>query len=264
MAITNKLITFNKLTSFETQLAQGNILDTSIVFIKDAKKIWTKGTYFDCSGDIAVQGGGDNRYFTEFTVEDFINASQRAEDISVNNEAIVNACRENKIICIPYADVQNGYLIASYKMYEDFLSEIILSQGLKTYLAYPNDNGGLSTERPMYDFKEPIYVVGGEEVASEYGGDTTFVIMRQLSTISISVLLLSKTSTWTIRFLSYYYENSDGKVTTTSFEFMGNLGEILWANGEMPEIEPNTWYELSLTKTEDDNVLAVLTPFKSV
>ena len=50
MAITNKLITFNKLTSFETQLAQGNILDTSIVFIKDAKKIWTKGTYFDCSG----------------------------------------------------------------------------------------------------------------------------------------------------------------------------------------------------------------------
>ena len=50
MAITNKLITFNKLTSFETQLAQGNILETSIVFIKDAKKIWTKGTYFDCSG----------------------------------------------------------------------------------------------------------------------------------------------------------------------------------------------------------------------
>ena len=55
MAITNKLITFNKLTSFETQLAQGNILETSIVFIKDAKKIWTKGTYFDCSG-----GGSNN------------------------------------------------------------------------------------------------------------------------------------------------------------------------------------------------------------
>lgn len=55
MALTNKLITFNKLTSFETQLAQGNILETSIVFIKDAKKIWTKGTYFDCSG-----GGASN------------------------------------------------------------------------------------------------------------------------------------------------------------------------------------------------------------
>lgn len=56
MAITNKLITFNKLTSFETQLAQGNILETSIVFIKDAKKIWTKGTYFDCSGGGSIEG----------------------------------------------------------------------------------------------------------------------------------------------------------------------------------------------------------------
>lgn len=65
MAITNKLITFNKLTSFETQLAQGNILETSIVFIKDAKKIWTKGTYFDCSGgsnNIAVYETTDDVY----------------------------------------------------------------------------------------------------------------------------------------------------------------------------------------------------------
>lgn len=66
MAITNKLITFNRLTSFETQLAQGNILETSIVFIKDAKKIWTKGTYFDCSGggssNIAVYETTDDVY----------------------------------------------------------------------------------------------------------------------------------------------------------------------------------------------------------
>lgn len=66
MALTNKLITFNKLTSFETQLAQGNILETSIVFIKDAKKIWTKGTYFDCSGggasNIAVYETTDDVY----------------------------------------------------------------------------------------------------------------------------------------------------------------------------------------------------------
>lgn len=67
MAITNKLITFNKLTSFETQLAQGNILDTSIVFIKDAKKIWTKGTYFDCSG------GGSNNIAVYETTDDVYN-----------------------------------------------------------------------------------------------------------------------------------------------------------------------------------------------
>ena len=67
MAITNKLITFNKLTSFETQLAQGNILETSIVFIKDAKKIWTKGTYFDCSG------GGSNNIAVYETTDDVYN-----------------------------------------------------------------------------------------------------------------------------------------------------------------------------------------------
>lgn len=67
MAITNKLITFNKLTSFETQLAQGNILETSIVFIKDAKKIWSKGTYFDCSG------GGSNNIAVYETTDDVYN-----------------------------------------------------------------------------------------------------------------------------------------------------------------------------------------------
>lgn len=49
MAIEKKLIHFGKLTDFETQLNAGNILNRSIVFIQDAKKIWTHGTYYDCS-----------------------------------------------------------------------------------------------------------------------------------------------------------------------------------------------------------------------
>ena len=78
MAITNKLITFNKLTSFETQLANGNILETSIVFIKDAKKIWTKGTYFDCSG-----GGASNIAVYE-TTDDVYNGVLKSS-ISLNS-----------------------------------------------------------------------------------------------------------------------------------------------------------------------------------
>lgn len=50
MAITKKLICFARLEKFEEQLEAGNILDHSIVFIQDAKKIWTHGTYYgDCS-----------------------------------------------------------------------------------------------------------------------------------------------------------------------------------------------------------------------
>lgn len=46
MAINKKLIHFGTKTNFEKELAAGNILDTSIIFIKDAKLIWTHGQYY--------------------------------------------------------------------------------------------------------------------------------------------------------------------------------------------------------------------------
>lgn len=46
MAINKKLIRFKTLANFEKNLAEGNILNTSIVFIEDAKKIWTQGSYY--------------------------------------------------------------------------------------------------------------------------------------------------------------------------------------------------------------------------
>lgn len=49
MAINKKLIHFQKLATFKEQLAANNILDTSIVFIKDAQQIWTHGQLYSCS-----------------------------------------------------------------------------------------------------------------------------------------------------------------------------------------------------------------------
>lgn len=46
MAINKKLIHFQTLANFEAQLSAGNILDSSICFIKDAKLIWTHGVYY--------------------------------------------------------------------------------------------------------------------------------------------------------------------------------------------------------------------------
>ena len=48
--INKKLIHFRSLSDFEARLAAGDVLSTSIVWIKDAKKIWTHGTYYDCNG----------------------------------------------------------------------------------------------------------------------------------------------------------------------------------------------------------------------
>lgn len=49
MAINKKLIHFQNRTAFTTELNAGNILDTSIVFIKDTKEIWTHGQLYSCS-----------------------------------------------------------------------------------------------------------------------------------------------------------------------------------------------------------------------
>ena len=46
MAINKKLIHFNKKEDFEREVANGNILDKSIVFIKDTKEIYTHSTIY--------------------------------------------------------------------------------------------------------------------------------------------------------------------------------------------------------------------------
>ena len=48
MAINKKLIHFQNKSNFLSKLEAGEILDTSIVFIKDAKQIWTHGQLYSC------------------------------------------------------------------------------------------------------------------------------------------------------------------------------------------------------------------------
>ncbi len=49
MAINKKLIHFKNKQNFEREVANNNILDTSICFIQDSKEIYTHGTLYDCS-----------------------------------------------------------------------------------------------------------------------------------------------------------------------------------------------------------------------
>ena len=49
MAINKKLIHFKSKENFEREVANNNILDTSICFIQDSKEIYTHGTLYDCS-----------------------------------------------------------------------------------------------------------------------------------------------------------------------------------------------------------------------
>lgn len=58
MAINKKLIHFQKKINFENELANNNILDTSICFISETKEIYTHKQLYNCSGI-------DNNEYTE-------------------------------------------------------------------------------------------------------------------------------------------------------------------------------------------------------
>lgn len=116
MAIEKKLIHFSKLSDFEIQLNAGNILDYSIVFIQDAKKIWTHGQYYDCNGGSYEDLQDKLIYITPFDVLSLYNlAKDSNEIIQVDKQAIIEALAANKIVLVPYEISDNinyrGYAI---------------------------------------------------------------------------------------------------------------------------------------------------------
>lgn len=54
MAINKKLIHFKSKSQFERELANNNILPTSICFIQDSREIWTHNEFYDCSGGESI------------------------------------------------------------------------------------------------------------------------------------------------------------------------------------------------------------------
>ena len=96
MAINKKLIHFQTLANFEAQLSAGNILDTSICFIKDANKIWTHGQFYDCDVQIMNDGGEgrvvlghNNQTIYPYTLASQVQAGSSDLDTYLNNLATV-------------------------------------------------------------------------------------------------------------------------------------------------------------------------------
>lgn len=58
--INKNFIHFNQKSDFLTELNKGNIQNTSIIFIKDTKQIYTHGEYYNC--DIDLDGFATEEY----------------------------------------------------------------------------------------------------------------------------------------------------------------------------------------------------------
>ena len=97
--INKKLIHFERLADFEARLSAGDIQSYSIVCIKDAKLIWTHGTYYGDMSDVLLKTGqsltdeekiqvkqnlgldkGLLAYFPLFEISDDMNLNVIAED----------------------------------------------------------------------------------------------------------------------------------------------------------------------------------------
>lgn len=80
MAINKKLIHFKNKQKFEEELANNNILSTSICFIQDTKEIWTHGTLY-CQDH-------DDRYYTKEEILEIVSniyvEVQKMIDASMN------------------------------------------------------------------------------------------------------------------------------------------------------------------------------------
>ena len=250
MAIEKKLIHFSKLSDFETQLNAGNILDYSIVFIQDAKKIWTHGQYYDCNGtyiwDFDVSESGT-------ITQDQWDALQSADNILIYIGSIVTPQRVTKtgshiIMDLITTDelITWGFLnisISSDLSYQCYFqnAEYIKSGGLKTINGESLEGSG------------DITISGGSSSGSSaysevsHGtSDTTFTLTPNTFHIwdEVSSLTLTLGAETSGVANEYIFQFTSGSEPTT----LSLPDDIKWTGGETPTIEANKIYQISILK----------------
>lgn len=201
------------------------------------------------SGNTGGGSGEDIRYFTEFTVEDFIEGCDTVDIITTNTTELFNAMKSNKVICVPYRQHDKGFHVASYKTDDAGSTYMYLQKGGVEYVAWIGTEYELYGEAPVYENVRVVEMAGGD-VALECYDNRIYIITDPVDFLLPILGIIQKGTT--IRFMS----GTNG--TTLEFTI-----PPFWANGEVPTIEPSTHYELSLVATVGVPYI-VLTPFKPV
>ena len=197
-------------------------------------------------------GGEDIRYFTEFTVREFITACEN--EGSIRSSGLYDAIMNNKIICIPFTNetsATGGIIAASKYTYSDATGmhnfSCTLEYGQITYEAgvdsAQTDGNVIFGFLPKSNSHRVIFC----DYLDYIEDNVTYVVNNKVNELMVA---FNGAAGSTIRF-----QTGDNPV----LEF---IDTPLWPNGVVPEIEPNTYYELSLATTYNSTLLAVLTPFK--
>lgn len=98
---------FNKESVFKTKLADGTVLNTDIVFIKDTKKVWTNGTYYSDFSEYIKTKDADNKYLSKTNSKAVVNIDDKGalSNLSDNGQAYlaVRAKLATFIVDTPFA-----------------------------------------------------------------------------------------------------------------------------------------------------------------
>ena len=203
------------------------------------------------AGGGGTGGGEDIRYFTDFTVEHFIEECMAENLISDDTTELFNAMRNNKIICVPYNYYDKGFIVASYRCDQDSdYPYMHLEKNGVEYSAYTGDDGNLYGSRPYSQNVTVVEIEGDEEVIFECLDNHIYKIIGYVNMLIPATNDLQKGTT-------IHFTTAD---SPTIMLYWG----VLWANGVMPSLEPYVTYELSLIVNTFGQINAVLTPFKEV
>jgi len=210
MAIEKKLICFARLAEFERQLAAGNILDYSIILIQDAKKIYNRGTYYDCNNVIPDwnAGEGEEGYIknrTHFRIKGELIATLDAGDggtvvlngalpFLIENTSMSEGHSNFREVIVSKLDTEFevpsiGPSIKAKITYDgtNYIYEQLTTYGISNILNFHQ-----SAVAPLQDWAIPDTIVRKTDLAtktSQLENDSNFVSSDGLKTINNQSLL---------------------------------------------------------------------------
>lgn len=224
------------------------------------------GQSLTAGGDLTIESaeGGEGVYITPFSVEQFCTNYVELTDEQRNE--LLNAASQNRIIGMPYdSNSSKGYIVTNYRYLfsEDDDNSWTLDLGVIYNGAYYSNtiNNTISINfvprrgniTPFNPLEYLVTVEDGVAYAFDDAGYTdNCVFCVDGECTELYVYLEPSSIGKTVKFFT-------GESCTLEISY-----PVYWANGEVPTIEPYTYYELSLVMNPDYAFNAVLTPFKLV
>lgn len=109
MAINKKLIHFNSKENFENKVANNEILDTSIAFVKDSKEIWTHGNLYKSVNWGILERSASAEHIKKLTIHCEWGSAKFIVDLSEATSHWTTNANSNYIV----PDGSNLYLMAA-------------------------------------------------------------------------------------------------------------------------------------------------------